>query len=806
LEPWRHSLATLPVSTDEPELTEEEHPEAIADPSEPPAYGQNNRDLPRQLKEAIDGLVKTFSLRDMYDRRIEVLMDRILRFYDDGVQHVYPNFGTGVYQVGVSGGYVDIGNGRQLECPEYMGAYNIFRRDRRTLHSVLTQNPPGIDFIPNKIGQPECEESAEIAEGYRHFFDTHNDVKGIQEQLSRFMCLSGRVVSRVYSAKNAQRWGYNEQGQPAQMETVWVGGTLETRVPITTRDFDKCIFVFLYADLDILQAKAQNQWIRSKIAAGEAALGESDWERFARLGVKQARKGYYLTGQALAHLVTEMHCYLRPDAFEDSSCDMVFTDELPEDAPEGFEFPAEQLPDDKGEAVTIRSVLNALFPEGLHCKYIGKNYSEAWNEAMDDAIDIGFPDTRDGMTGGALMEPAKVTQDEFNDFNNAQRENYEKGWPATYFKGGQTDYNSIADTRSAPGRFHLLRESAPDIQIEGQLVYREPGFDVPQSFVDAMANIRQTLQPDLVGALPALTGNTPTSKTASGQAMDRSQAMGIIGPAWANIQRMWAGIYTKAVLLASKNPDHGEEIATLKSDGTKATLQLSKIRKGTFKAKPDVDSSFPDSTAAKRQMLQQLLPLIAPTPLGAALFQSPDNWEEIVEIMGNQDLVLIPAVAYKKQMRETEILLSAPPVPNDAAVAAYNQQHAAMALQAIAQGMPEPPYQPPPPLAPSIMPEEADYHLWESANCQETLSGEDVWLRLKTGDPEQIAKNLAGIQNLRLHYQVHMQMLAAQQPPPMPAPGPQIPVKPKSGPPGAPEAAPQTAGPAAPPGAGAPSL
>src|SRR5271156_457070 len=292
------------------ELHEEEQP--ATEDQEVPSYGENNRDLPQQLKDAIDGLIKTFSLRDMYDRRIEVLMDRILRFYDDGVQHVYPNFGTGVYQIGVSGGYVDLGNGRQLECPEYMGAYNIFRRDRRTLHSVLTQNPPGIDFIPNKLGDPEAEESAEIAEGYRHFFDTHNDVKQIQEQISRFMCLSGRVVTRVYTAKNAQRWGFNEQGEPRQMETVWVGGTLETRVPITTRDFDKCVFVFLYADLDILQAKAQNAWIRTKIPAGEAALGESDWERFARLGVKQARKGYYLTGQALAHLTTEMHGFLRP--------------------------------------------------------------------------------------------------------------------------------------------------------------------------------------------------------------------------------------------------------------------------------------------------------------------------------------------------------------------------------------------------------------------------------------------------------------------------------------------------------------
>src|ERR1700744_1853920 len=201
---------TPPVQAEEPEeLNEQEQAESIPDSSDPPTYGENNRDLPDQLREAVDNLVKTFQARDMYVRRIEVLMDRMLRFYDDGVQHVYPNFGTGVYQIGVSGGTVDIGNGRQLECPEYMGAYNIFRARRRSIHAVLTQNPPGIDFIPNKLGDPEAEQSAEIAEGYRHFFDQANDVKGIQEDISRMMCLSGRVVARTYQTTDAQRWGFN---------------------------------------------------------------------------------------------------------------------------------------------------------------------------------------------------------------------------------------------------------------------------------------------------------------------------------------------------------------------------------------------------------------------------------------------------------------------------------------------------------------------------------------------------------------------------------------------------------------------
>src|SRR6201999_2098530 len=161
----------------------------------------------------------------------------------------------------------------------------------------------------------------------RHFFDKHNDVKKIQEEVSRYMALSGRVVIKTYQTKDAQRWGYNDQGEPALMETAKVYGTLESRLPITCKCFSDVGFIILFDDIDTLILKARNPWIRSKIVAGEAGLSESDWERFARLGVRQARKGYFLTGGAYAHLTTEMNVYFRPDMFEHDCFDEVFKDQ-----------------------------------------------------------------------------------------------------------------------------------------------------------------------------------------------------------------------------------------------------------------------------------------------------------------------------------------------------------------------------------------------------------------------------------------------------------------------------------------------
>lgn len=771
-------MATNPAVTDQenPEEDEvyaqEDHPEEIEDESDPPTYGENNRDLPQNLKDAIGSLIKSFQQRDMYDRRIEVLMDRILRFYDDGVQHIYPNFGTGVYQIGVAGGYVDLGGGRQIECPEYMGAYNIFRARRRSIDAVLTQNPPGIDFVPDKPGTPEDEQSAEIAEGYRELFDQANDLKRIQQDMSRMMELSGRVVAWTYTAKDKQRWGLNAEGEPRQMETSKIYGTLESKVPIACKDFAKCLYVFLYDDLDILLAKASNTWIRSKISAGQAGLGESDWERYARLGVKQARKSYYLTGTALAHLTTEMNCFIRPGSFEDKCCDEPFVPEPEDETPE-------LEPDEETGFVSIRSKLQQLYPDGLHVKYIGENYSESWNEAMDDAITIGFPDQRDGMTGGALMEPMKLIQDVFNDYKNAERENYEKGWPATYISSSQNDYDAIVDTRSSPGRYHLMKD-APNGDVKAS-IFKEPGFDVPNSFVAAQDELRGTLSQDITGALPALQGASGNDQTASGQAMDRAQAMGMLGPTWANMQRMFSCMYYQAAMLASKNPDHGKEVTIAKQDGSKVTLQLSKIRKGTFKAIADVDSSFPESTAAKRANLQALLAQIIPTPLGAAFLDSPDNWSTILELNGNPDVVLTPDLAFRKQTREFEILLGEPPTSNQAAVDQYNIQHASDTIQAMDAGLPEPPYNPPPPLLPSLMPEMEDYHDWEMKKCDEYLSGEDCWLRQNIGDPNEVETAKAGIQNLRLHRMMHFMMknqIAGAMPPPYIPPAPAPPPQP----------------------------
>lgn len=715
--------------------------------------------MPQDLINKLEAVVRKLQDQEMYDRRVEVLRDRIHRFYYDGVQHVYPNWGTGVYQVGTSGGYVDIGNGQQVQCPMYMGAYNIFRSRWRSLDAVLTQNPPGVGFAADKPQEAESIEAAETAEGFWELFDQAEkggQVRRIQKDVSYMMGMSGRVVTWTRTVKSKSRFGVNDDGEARSMETADAYGTMESKVPIVCKRFEDAPYCFLFDDKNALTLKAENEWIRGKITPGESSIGETDWNRFARIGVKQSKKGFFLTGLALNYLTTELNGFLRCEVFQDGLFDEAYPGAGEDDVRED------------GKAFTYRDKFLQMFPDGCHVKWIGKTYSESWNECPDDAIDIAFGQYTDGMSGGALMEPMKVVQDTFNDYMNAKRENYETGWSVTYFRGNDEDYQAISNQRSRPNDYILLKEGPPDQEIAKQVIYREEPAAPPLGFDEAIEELRGPISQDVTGALPALQGSAKASQTASGQAMDRSQAMGMLGPAWSAMQVMFAGIAEKAARLASKNPDHGTEIAVVAKDGSKITVKMEKLKKGKFHSHVS-DSNFPETTAAKRANLTDLLKLAAGTPVGQALFDSPDNWEEFMELNGNPDLVFVPAIAFKKQSRELEILLQeAPIIPTPEQIAEYTMQHAQEALQAEQQGLPVPPFAPPQP-QPSLMPEADDYHQWESAKCQEYLSSEDCWLRQTIAQPaegedpaEALQRAQLGIQNVRLHKAVHDQFLAQQ--------------------------------------------
>lgn len=719
------------------------------------AFGEVNQALPECLVTALADAFTTLQAREAYDRRIEVLTDRLHRFYDEGIQHVYPNYGTGTYQIGTPGATVNIGQD-EINCPDYIGAYNIFYPIGRSLDAVLTQNPPGIDFRPDDPSRSEDMEAAETAEGYRHYFDQANDVKAIQQQISRMFRLSGRTVLETETTEDEQLWGLNDSGEPRKMETTCVYGTLESKVTILAKGLSQCSYVFLYKDVDAQMAKQDYEWIADKIKGGQGGLGESEWERYARVGVQQARKGYFLTGNSGAHITTKIKGYLRPAVFEKYK--------------DAYE-PGQEDPQDEG-GMSIAEKLEQLFPDGVRVTYIGQNYASAENMSMDDHLAVGFPKDRDGMSGGALMRDMVVIQDVVNDYKNAERSYYEKGWPSLWVHADAQEFDTIVSQNAEPAAIRQLKELPANMEAASQF-YREPDMALPASFVQEIQNMVGPFAQFVSGALPALMGTaSPDDKTASGKAMDRSQAMGMLGMPWANMQRLFARMYYQAALLAAKNPDHAQEIVVPGDGSTNSVLNLVNLTKGKFMAHPDTDSSFPESTSAKRANLQVVMTNLATNPeLAQEFLSSPDNWEQMLELMGFPEMELNPAEAYKKQVFEFEILLRETPVPPSPEMMQQAIiQHAAATVASTQTGQPEPPPPDPDQMMQSSVPVgKYDFHKWELAKCS-------AWLSADACRREQAKGNQAGIENVTLHADAHaaalQQQMAAQMAMMPPAPPP----------------------------------
>lgn len=731
-------------------LAVQEHPDQLAASDTPPSpYGERNERLPEQLQNALKHAVEEFQKQELYDRRREVLRDRRNRFYERGYQHIYEDLRSGGFLQGQAGQTLQVG-GREIQCPNYIDDYNIFAPCLEILIAILTQNPPGIDFQPVNPNRSEDMEAAETAEGYRELFDRANDVKEIQTQIVRMMALSGRTVLWTRTEADAQKFGVNEHGTPKQMEVTTVYGTLESKVPLLAKAQKDCLYCSLADDPDVKTAKTEYPEFAQKIKPSMAGLGESAYERIARLGVLQGSRSQAQIGDALTHLVTRMHCWLRPAAF---------TGEVYEEA---LEQPEPGDVGEQGQVLTVKEKLQQLFPSGCHAVFIGDVYVASWDESLDDALEIGFPTPGDGLSRPAMMDRGVVVQDRFNDDRNAYAEVKDCGWPSTWVNADEAEFETFGEQRADPYAIRQ-KKARTSVALEADF-YREENPEIPATFVQDTEGLLNLLY-FMLATPPALFGQAEADqKTASGFAQMRAQAMGRLGLAWGNLQKMMARMYYQAALCASKNPDHAEEIVVPGAGGQNMTLRLERLSKGKFGAYPDEDSSFPESTAAKRAQLTSIVQMAAQSPVGAQLFDSPDNWELFKQLLGFPELTLPEATARDKQLREIELLLQQSPVPpSPEELQAAQTQHAAAVIAArMTPGVPEPPpFDPESLLQPSVPVDELDFHQWEAKKGQEWLSSETCWRELAQG-------NQAGVLNVKLHTKQHLKMAALQAPPPMP--------------------------------------
>lgn len=703
-------------------------------------YGPDNRDLPKELQDALISLLQIVQMQDLFQRRVEVMRDRRNRFYERGIQHIYEDRRSGVFVQGTPGAWVPDPAGGSIQCPNYIEDYNIFARALQIIIAKLTENPPGIDFQPDSGNSAVDDQAAQAAEAYRILYDRRNDVKDILTAIVRMFGVSGRTITWTRTIADKQRWGTDEQGNPRRCQTTTVHGTIEAKVPVMAKTLGDCPYCVISEDPHIFIAKMDHPYFADKISEqGDDGVGDTQFERLARLGALQGNSGVYQTSDSYNYYVERRHVWFRPAMFQEKMLDSSF-----------------------GEG-TLREALMALFPNGCQFTVVGHQYVGSRDACMDDELAVDFPYAGDGMSRMAIMDPAISIVDRFNDDMNAYAEVKDFGWPSTWVNAEESDIAAVNDQIASPYAFRALKSRPPrEIQMQ-HAFWREPDPDIPASFMQHTEYLATQLLQFILAIPSAVQGaGMPDQKTASGYTAALNQALGQLGVIWGAVKRLMSKVYRQAALAASKD-DQDQKVLMVPSPKGVQTLQMADLGKGHFLAHPDDDSNFPESTVQKRSTLQMLLELAATQPeIAAQLLQSPDNWDVMARILGMPELTIPEAMVRRKQLAEIELLLQQSPqeaTPEEIEQAQI--QHATDTM--AAQGAPEnaPPQEFGPTSVPpksSITPGPLDFHEWEFEMCREFLSD---WPKVQ----QQIAAgNQAGIDNVFLHAMEHQQyvMAAAQ--------------------------------------------
>lgn len=748
----------------------------VPDPEPESPYGPLNEELPPQIERAIRSAIMKSQDQERYLRRLEVLHDRRNRFYERGHQHIYEGRDDS-FVLAVPGASFYDAEGNEEEWGDYIDDYPVIHGFVWIIQSVLTQNGPGIAFQPRDPSRSEDNQASNTAEGLWMHFQRVNDVKKLMREIVRMFCLSGRVVTWVKTEENAAKWGTDDAGNPKKNQVAEVFGCLETKVPIMEKDQCEFPYLLIYKDRDVRNLRQDYQNIRKKIKANEVGLNENNYERFARLGILQGARSQFQAGEAISHLSTEVHAWLRPSCFSDTEFDKPFDEAQEEDLVEDEETGEQRAP-------TVREMIEKIFADkqgsftGIHAVYVGQTYAQSWAESMDDCLITAQPFATDGQFAMAIMDPAIVAQDRLNALLNYIAETFDFGAPSTWIVASKVEYDAIMDQKAQPYGIRQLKQLATGTNAAADNFFREPNPEVPATLYQIIEFLFGEYLQFVLASPPALWGESTTdTKTASGLAQSRNSALGRQGIVWGVLQHMCAGIARQAAIIASNDPATPEEIIVPAQDGQNNSVKVERLRKGHFMAVPDEDSGFPDTTAAKRSTLLQVVQLVAQFPPAAQqFFSAPDNWKELLKLFGISEMVMPEAESRDKQMEEIEeLLISVPIQPSPEEVAQAEQQYQMAAQQAAAMGMPPPPpFDPASLVRPSVPISPWDFDEWEMQKCDDYLNSDAARVELKVGrtDPAtgEQTPNIRGIQNVWLHREEHRKAMAAKAPPMPPVP------------------------------------
>lgn len=678
--------------------------------------------LTQELQDAIQDMISKMMARERFSRIWEIRDSQKQRFFERGIQHIIWNGVQNCYQISGTTGASSWDDSSASNQPNYNDDFNIYLGYEKSFCAVFSQNQASTRAEPDNPKEAMDVAAAREAEKFKRVIEKSSDHKETQRHIARFLWTDRRVVSWSRYEIDGKRFGYDVDGQPKGGNVTEVFGTLESKVPITSRGIFEWPYCQIATEKDITVCKDKFANIAKKIIGASGGSSDELIARNARIAVSE---GTFLNGQSgdsVEYLVTESHSWFRPSFYKTQSED-------------------------------VEAQLLEMFPEGLHATFVDNIFAKAEAARMEDEIAIMHALPGDGQSRVSIGSVMVPVQENFNDLMNQAIEIYDYCIPQKWVDEEGIDIDAIQEQVSQPGEYRPYERKTGESMADH--FFEETAVTVPADMAGFMKEISGPLSQFLTAQQPSLMGAEMkgAGETAKGYQMAAQQALGVMGLIWAPYTVFYSTIMGQSIKSAAKAKIEEVSMTALVPRGNgkseQIDIDLQDLAQGNFKFSPEVDAQFPESWSQQRQVYFQLEQQAGNNPALQAELMQPDNLAIRRDLIGIEGFVIAGAESRDKQLAEIDEMIKGPgPMPNPAV------QQAAQGMLAAAQTG----EQPPAPVAPLIssipINPRTDDSATEWKECLRYINSPEGQ-KLKTEKPEQF-------QDILLHCYEHEDAMNAK--------------------------------------------
>jgi hypothetical protein len=658
-------------------------------------YGEDNKDLPKNLSKILKDLVDKVEKEDSWIRKQQIKLWKKNDEFWHGIQFIFWSESRQDWISPVETRWFQQEEGREeAEGPFYDFVVNIYKAHGESIIAALSSQIPTVRFPPDDAVDPDDIATSRAYGKIADLIQRHNKSKILL--LRCLFTLWNQGIVCAYHAPKADKAFGNVQIPQYEEEDFCPACTGST--PATPEQGGDS------TDQSNLEEQQPNE-SDHELGKNCETCGSSLSKRTVLAGFSESPKTRVLI-DLYGPLFVKVPFYARkpeefgycilqidqPKAKLKSLYEWV-ADEIDQDYTEAAQF--ERLArtpssyssfsrvDENRELACLRRCwletwqlealpkeleeekkeLKKLFPTGIYCAFIGSTYVESRDECMHDYWKFGQSGLSQYFHSDPLGQPLIPMQELKNVLINLTVETIEQGIPSTYASTKAVDFETYSRHENRPG---MLYPVTP-----------EPGKRISDSFYEGgraslskeVPYFNQELDKMgqfVTGSLPSIFGGIQDAKsrTAAEYNMSRQMALQRLSLTWNFLCDFWARLIAGCVKQFVETMVDDEKFVVenkSKASGYENIWVLkSELSGHVGEVEPEGADSFPISTPQKQALFMKILEM--KDEFLAAAAYSTDNRSLVADLLGFPDFKIPGEDQRIKQLREIEKMLEGQPV------------------------------------------------------------------------------------------------------------------------------------------------